>query len=177
MSAKQHSGSSHALQTPRLRLTPAAPELADTAFAPLRDERLWQFFPHMRPATVDALRERFARWQRGPDDSSPGHLFWENWIGFSEDDAVVGLFQATVLLDATALVAYSVVPAFWRQGFAREAVTAVIAHLRDVHQVKNVCADIERDNLVSRAFIESLGFEHVSSGEDVRYCLPPRTSP
>jgi RimJ/RimL family protein N-acetyltransferase len=148
--------------------------MAERVFKPLADERLWRFFPHLRPADASVLRDRFARWERGPANDSPTDRLWENWVAFDRSQTTIGLFQATIRRDDSALVAYSVVPSHWRQGFAREGILEIIRHLRDAHGVREICAEIEAGNAASIALVESLGFSLVRAGEDeVVYSLPP----
>lgn len=77
------------------------------------------------------------------------------------DSAPVGTFEATVRENGEADLAYAIFPRFWRQGFAREAGSAVIEHLRTEHAVQHFGADIDTRNLASIALVESLGFARV----------------
>jgi RimJ/RimL family protein N-acetyltransferase len=66
-----------------------------------------------------------------------------------------------VLADPRASVAYMFPPEVWGQGYATEAVQAMLAHLKSDLQVDRVEADIDTRNLSSQRLIERLGFKRV----------------
>lgn len=153
-------------------LEPVRGELAEPAFEALGDPRMWAFFPHLQPASVEDLKARFMRWNLGPPSNNPLFTGWENWLGIErETRAVTGLFQATIMRGESALIAYSVAPARWRQGYAREAVEAIVDHLADAHEIAHVFADIDKRNTASIAFVRALGFSQISSGDEPRFAL------
>ena len=109
------------LQTARLDLEPVCAAHADEVWLQLDDDRMWTYFPQLRPSTIDELRALYARWERGSSDSSE---VWWNWLCRERDsEEFVGATQATILLEEQlSYVAYSVYPLHQRKGFAREAV-------------------------------------------------------
>lgn len=161
----------HALRTERLDLEPAEARHGDIAFDAFDDERMWRYFPHLRPRDADELAERFARWRTGPPQNNPIFTGWENWVARLHDGRVAGLFQATHMRGDASLIAYSIVPPLWRQGYAREGVAAVIDHLVVDHGILHIFADISRENEASIALVQSLGFVQVSSGDEPRFAL------
>jgi ribosomal-protein-alanine N-acetyltransferase len=164
----------HALTTPRLVLEPVREGHADLVFAHASDARLWTYFPHLRPHTREDLRARYRRWERGLLGDARTQT-WENWLCFQrEGGAPIGSLQATILPDKTALLAYAIFVAYQRQGYAREAASAVLAHLREEHGVTRAIAEMDPRNAPSIALAKSLGFTRSRDGErttDIAYEL------
>jgi len=151
----------HALTTQRLRLDPTTVQDAGELFPLLNDERIWQYFPALRPHDTAHLREIYARRERGaPDDSNQ---VWENWIVRTRDAGVaLGEAQATIFeARRQAYVAYVIASAQQRRGYAKEALAAVISHARDVHGIVTVYAELDTRNMPSYKLVESLGFRRV----------------
>jgi ribosomal-protein-alanine N-acetyltransferase len=144
------------IATQRLILEPLSAGHADALFAPLSDTALYAYLPGKPPSSVEALRERYQRLEkrRSPD----GTQLWLNWAGRQHNGAYVGLVEATVLADATAQIAYFVFGPFQRQGFAAEAVAAVLAHLKNDAGVREVRALLDTRNEASWRLMERLGF-------------------
>lgn len=147
------------LETSRLRLEPQVPEHAAAMMLVLADPRTHAFVPSDPPTDEAALRERFRRlsFRRSPD----GAEYWLNWVVFAGGEAI-GTVQASVIpAEARASVAYMFHPEVWGQGYATEAVQAMLAHLRSDLQVNRVEADIDTRNLSSQRLVERLGFKRV----------------
>ncbi len=49
-----------------------------------------------------------------------------------------------------------------RRGYAHEAAAAVIGHLREMHGVQRILADVSTRNIASIRVLESLGFSRTS---------------
>jgi RimJ/RimL family protein N-acetyltransferase len=154
----------HALSTPRLRMLPVVPEHAELTWPYLRDERMWEFFPALRPPTIEALRRRYERWSNEmPYLDAPER--WENWLCLQHGDArAVGEAQATYA-GTTVYIAYSVFPPFRRHGFAREAMSEVLRHAHESHGSRNAICEMAAANDASIAVAEALGFERVKTRE------------
>jgi len=147
------------LQTARLRLEPLARGHAEALFAPLADHALYAYIAEEPPPDLDALRARFVRWEarRSPD----GREAWLNWAVRTQADArAIGYVQATVRDDGTADVAYVLGRAAWGQGYGREAVAAMLAHLTP--GVATFVATVDTRNRPSIALLEALGFTRVA---------------
>ncbi len=147
-----------ALTSERLALEPILPGHADVLFAGLSDPALYTFLPDDPPASVEALRARFAR-QAGrwsPDQTQR----WLNWA-LRHDGAAVGLVQATVTSER-ALIAYMLFTGATGRGLASEAVARVVRHLFDDLAVTDVIAEIDTRNTRSVALITRLGFRPVA---------------
>jgi RimJ/RimL family protein N-acetyltransferase len=104
---------------------------------------------------VDALRERFARWEtrRSPD----GAETWLNWvIRDREDGRALGWAQATVR-GSRASVAYAVLPDARGRGAASDAVRTLVPMLRE-RGVDEIRALIAPDNVASQHVVRAAGF-------------------
>ena len=73
------------------------------------------------------------------------------------------MFQATVMGDGTALIAYMIFTPFQRRGLAREGCAAVLAELASAWGVRTAVAEIDTRNAASVALVESLGFARVAT--------------
>ncbi len=165
------SANGHPLQTRRLWLEPLRAGHAEEAWPHLDDERMWRFFPLLRPRSLEHVREIYARRQRGYPASQREEV-WENWLARDRTSGnVVGDVQATIRPERlNACIAYSTYAAHQRRGYAREAVAAVIEHLRTMHGLRRLMAEIHARNLASYRLIESLGFTRTkTTGEEYTY--------
>ncbi|MDQ6823400.1 MAG: GNAT family N-acetyltransferase [Candidatus Eremiobacteraeota bacterium] len=157
-------GGRHQLSTPRLVLEPVTPEHADEAWPHLDDARMWEFFPHLRPGSLQDLRRLYERWAAGYQESD-GAQVWENWLCRRRDNGrLAGGAQSTLLpLSRTAYLAYGIYVEQQRRGFAQEAMTAVIAHSREAHQIQTFFVEVHVRNVASFRLAEALGFERIES--------------
>lgn len=148
----------HALTTPRLRLRATKAQDAAELFPVLDDPGMWTYFPALRPRDAADLERTYARRECGYVGGD-GAQVWENWIVRLLDGTPVGEMQATLFEpQRKALVAYGIGRAYRRLGYAREALEATIAHLRDRHGIAKVYAEMDTRNEPSRRLVESLGF-------------------
>ena len=164
------------LNTSRLSLEPLTPAHAPLMYAGFAEPDLYRWINAEPPVSVDDLKLRF---ERIANPYAPRGELWLNWAlrrmgppgrpkgeyrsaereGDSMTDSVyVGLVEATVRPDRIVFLAYYVFTAHARQGFAREACTAVIEHLWRAYDAAEVRADIDFRNVPSRCLVESLGF-------------------
>jgi RimJ/RimL family protein N-acetyltransferase len=80
-----------------------------------------------------------------------------------------GLLKRDSLTDVD--VGYAYRPAFWSNGYAFEAASAVLAHGREVFGLRRIVAITSPDNAGSRALLEKLGLHYegtlsLSPGQD-----------
>lgn len=150
------------LVTARLRLEPLDRHHADTLFEGLSQPALYAHLAEAPPASVDALRSRYERLarRRSPD----GAEHWLNWALFCPAEGRhVGYVQATVPVGTgSPSIAYVLFANAWGRGFAREAVTAMLDHLRDAYGAREALATVDTRNARSIALLEALGFEQVT---------------
>lgn len=148
------------LETARLVLEPLTGDHAALLYDGLRDDRLYRFIPRDPPVSLGALAGRYRRLEarRSPD----GDEAWLNWaMRRREGQAYVGVLEATVLPDRSALIAYTV---FWedqRRGYAREGVARVVDALVRELRVETVAAEVDTRNVASIGLLERLGFARV----------------
>jgi ribosomal-protein-alanine N-acetyltransferase len=150
-----------ALETIRLRLDPLGPEHALLLYEPLRSPQLYRYVSQPPPESEQALARRFKLLATG--HSPDGSQVWMNWAVSTGDGRYVGMVQATVD-GKTAVMGYDIFPAYWRQGYGKEACSAVIeSALRDLG-VTLVEAIVDVENQASIALLESLDFKRVWTG-------------
>ena len=150
------------LETPRLLLEPLAVSHATALFEALQAPALYTYIPQDPPSSLEALMARYAALasRRSPD----GQEDWLNWALRQRKTGIyVGTVQATVRADHTALLAYMIFPAFWRQSYARESCARVLAHLFEDYYVGRVAAEIDTRNTASNQLVASLGFARVAT--------------
>ena len=150
------------LSTERLLLEPLAAAHADETWPRQNDPRMWTFFPQLRPRTLEHLRAIYERREHGaPNDSQ----IWLNYVCRGRADGqIAGEVQATIFARAqTAYVAYAIFPEFQRKGFAREAVCALIEHVRAGYGIARFYAEMDTRNQASYRLAESLGFVRVET--------------
>lgn len=141
-------------------LEPIRAQHAPEAWPQLDDERMWRFFPALRPATLGDLRRLYEKWERGCPDTEE---VWRNWLCREiSTRTLVGSMQATISPKIGAsYIAYGIYPAHQRKGYAREAAAAVIAYLRTAYGVTEIFAEMDTRNEASYRLAESLGFIRV----------------
>lgn len=151
------------IETPRLVLEPQTAAHAEEMFACLRDPAIYEFENEM-PASLEALRERFRKLETRR--SKDGGEQWLNWVARTrEGSTAVGYVQATVRADGNTLVAYEFNSAWWGQGLAHEAVTAVIGELRAAYRAQAIGAVFKRANFRSRKLLHRLGMQAARADE------------
>lgn len=156
----------HTLSTKRLELVPAEPALAELTWRHLDDERMWEFFPALRPPTIEALRQRYERWMYEVPYLGAIER-WENWISLRRDDGcAVGEAQATYA-GTNVYIAYGIFPPFRRCGFAREAMQSVLEHAHGAHGASRAIAEMAARNVASAGVARSLGFTQVAARRDL----------
>ena len=118
------------LQTPRLHLVPQCAEHAQALFDVLADPRMY-LHEGEPPQSLAWLRERLTKLETRR--SADGSEQWLNWVVMMTSGRAVGYVQATVQADGTAYVAYMFGSAWWGQGLASEAVSAMMDELAAQH--------------------------------------------
>src|SRR4051812_43240879 len=101
-----------------LVLEPLVAAHAQAMYEVLDDPELYRFVDDGPPASVEALRERYARLESR--QSADGLQAWLNWIVRPTNGAAIGFVQATVE-EHTAWVAFMFRRESWGQGHATRA--------------------------------------------------------
>lgn len=153
------------LYTRRLDLEPVRRAHAAEIWPQLDDERMWRYFPELRPQTLADLEVLYEKWDRG--SPQPGQV-WLNWLCRDRASGeLVAAMQATVFPnERAAFLAYAVYPRHQRKGYAREGVRAVIAHVGEQYAVERFFAEMDTRNEPSYRLAESLGFVRVETRPD-----------
>ena len=163
----------HELTSERLRLEALREEHIDVVFEYYSDERLWTYFPELRPKSKSDFRKLVDHWLNPDEDSTLGELI-EYWVVFlRESNDPVGSIQAQIMADGTALFTNMTYIGYHKHGYAKESAEAVIAHLRSEHAIKRVQIIIDPLNTSAVKFAESLGFKlrEIRRGVDRLYGL------
>lgn len=156
------------LVTPRLALEPQVAAHADAMFAVLSDPAIYAF-ENEPPASLAWLRERYAKLESRA--SPDGAERWLNWVLRTAEGAAIGYVQATVDGDG-ATIAYELGSAWWRRGYAREAVGAMLDELAGAYGVRRFAAVAKRANTRSHALLERVGFARASPARAAECGVP-----
>lgn len=138
----------------------------------LGDPALYRYLPDAPPASLDALAGRYRRISAGV--SADGMDLWCNWIVRRDADRTcVGVVQATIndVAQATGrvLIGYMVLQPFWRMGFGREAVAAMLDCLFGPYHCRVADALVDTRNTPSLSLLAGLGFTVVGRIEDADF--------
>jgi RimJ/RimL family protein N-acetyltransferase len=130
----------------------------------LSDPRVHRFLPSDPPTDEVALTQRLKRLESRHSPDGREDLL--NWVVFQSETAI-GMVQATVRpAEGTAAVAYLFHPDGWGQGYATEAMRALLEHLQRDVGVQRFSANIDTRNLASQRLIERLGFVRIGEIKD-----------
>ncbi len=151
--------------TGRLSLVPLQVADAGDMAGVLGDERLHEFIGG-QPATIDGLRDRYARLVAGSSD--PDEV-WLNWIVRRRSDMQpIGTVQATLTTRdgrSTANVAWVIGMDWQNQGFASEAARALIEWVRQ-HGADEVIACIHPNHRASAVVATRAGLRPTDEQRD-----------
>lgn len=119
------------------------------AFADAATMRWWSSGPH-----ADVAETRVYIVDNVDDDA---YLTWAI-AARDGDDAAIGWGVLMPRRSGVAELGYILRPTSWGQGFAREAVGAIIAHGFGALELRRIFADTDPDNRGSIGLLEALGF-------------------
>lgn len=153
-----------------LTLEPQAATHAEEMFAVLSDPAIYEF-ENEPPPSLEWLRARFRKLESRA--SADGREQWLNWVIRVPTSELIGYVQASVHPDGRAAIAYVLSSAYWGQGFARQAVQAVICELVAHYQVRSLSAVLKRKNLRSLRLLERLGFSLASPEQHAQHHVEP----
>ena len=148
------------LHTPDLTLLPQTAAHAPAMFDVLSDPAIYTC-ENAPPASLDALRERFARLESRR--SADARQRWLNWVVQAADERLIGFVQATLHADDSAAIAYEFASSHWGRGLASQAVRAMLDELAGHCAVHRFFAVLKRRNERSSRLLERLGFAPASS--------------
>ncbi len=107
------------------------------------------------------LQQLIANMQaKAPGETEPGGPWYQYIVERTGDGAVIGDLGAGfgVPGERQVEIGYRIHPAHQRQGYAREAVAALIDHLAAEHDIHRFVAIAAEPNAASRAVLAALGF-------------------
>ena len=165
--------------TPRLVLRRIEPTDAGFILALLNEPSFLRFIGDREVRNIDDALGYIAK---GPVESYERNGFGLYLVERREDGAplgMCGLLKRETLDDVD--IGFAFLPAYWGQGYAREAATATLAHARDELGLRRVVAITSVDNDASIGLLERLGFgfermTRLGEGDEVRLFaieLPP----
>jgi [ribosomal protein S5]-alanine N-acetyltransferase len=128
----------------------------DAFYALHSDPRVMRYWSFPAWTAPEQARDYFAAACNGRDAARM--LCWA--IAEREGDRLVGAVTLYEIDRAQerAAVGYALAPSWWGRGFAREALSCVLAHAFDALRIRRVEADIDPRNEASCRLVERLGF-------------------
>lgn len=165
-----------ALQTARLRLTPARLEDLDARLAMDRDPRVMRY---IRPIPEDekAHREQIRAMILG--GAGPRGRFWH--VEMRSDPGFLGWCGLFALEDSGLIeIGYRYIRAAWGRGIASEAAAAVLDHGFRVLEIDPIVAVAHPENAPSRAVLRKIGLRPAGRrfhyGQDLQFFRQSRAA-
>jgi ribosomal-protein-alanine N-acetyltransferase len=146
------------LRTARLILRPARADDLAAFFGIMSNARAmahWSTLPHASPAvTRDWMGLMLEQGEDGHD------------LVIERNGTVIGKAGGCRLPE----IGFILHPDYWSQGYATEAMTALVPHIFATSDLPALTADVDPDNLASRAVLRKLGFVETHRAERT-FCL------
>lgn len=153
------------VRTARLVLRRPRPEDATSVLAVLGDPRAVEHNPSDRVSDLDTAGVLVARWIQ--HWSAHGFGYWCVFKHDSDELAgICGLKRMTVHGQPVLNLLYRLRPEHWRQGYATEAASAVLAWAREQHLDGTILARVQLENAASQRVATKLGL-HRDAALDV----------
>ncbi|GIJ34564.1 GNAT family N-acetyltransferase [Micromonospora sediminimaris] len=151
------------LRTERLELRPVQDEDIDRIleYRNLPEVTRWLVRTEVDPASFRAAWQRAAK---DPDDHSKAVVLGGVVIGTVSLDVIDGMGQPGMPARTEAELGYIFDPAYGGQGYATEAVTAMVAYAFDRLGVRRITAGCFADNLASVRILEKVGMRREQHG-------------
>lgn len=151
------------LRTPRLELRPVRDEDIDRIleYRNRREVTRWLLRTEVDP---ESFRAAWRRAAEDPDDHSMAVTHDGVVIGTVSLDVVDGMGQPGRPPRSEAQLGYIFDPAYGGQGFATEAVTAMVAYAFERLGVRRITAGCFADNLASVRILEKVGMRREQHG-------------
>lgn len=139
------------LRTPRLilrQLEKGDAKTLHSVFADAQTMQYWWRAPHQVLAETQAAVALNA--EQGGECAC--------WAITTDGDTALGWINLRNKREGVAEVGYILNRDHWRQGYAREALSAIIDYGFTVPRLRRIAADVDPDNAASVALLRSLGF-------------------
>ncbi len=166
-------GASLQLRTCRLELVAATPELLHAHLAdPAQLGRLLgAHVPKIRPAHLDggeAIRSMGDRLREDPHQVGWWSWYFVRWDEITGGRTLIGDggFKGPPAADGSVEIGYSVLARFRNQGYATEAVKALLMWAFEHAQVKRVVAEALAENQASMRVLDKAGFTAIGEGSE-----------
>lgn len=145
------------LRTERLRLRPLRAADAPALFSIFSDPQVMRYGSTLPWASLQAAERMIAQ----DETAMPAGEHLRLGLERTADAALIGTCTLFALHAASrrAEVGYALAAAAWHQGFAQEAVCALLDHGFGPMGLNRVEADIHPDNAASARLLQRLGFE------------------
>lgn len=113
--------------------------------------------PDVRQFLIDLIAEMKAK---QPGETGPSGPWYQYIAERRSDGAVIGDVGVGFGVPGERQVelGYRILPAHHRQGYAREAVAAIIGHLIERHDIHRLIGVVAEPNIASSRMLRSLGF-------------------
>ena len=149
------------IESRSLRLEPLVTAHAEEMFGPMSATAIYDYMPGQPPASVGALRQRYAHLERGC--SVDGRERWLNWVVRLNSRECIGFVQTTIYPGArpNADFAFAFTPLYWGRGLAFEACQAVVPCLAWDFAIQALYATVDPRNRRSIRLLGRLGFLEV----------------
>jgi [ribosomal protein S5]-alanine N-acetyltransferase len=149
------------IESHSLCLEPLVAAHAEEMFRPMAAAAIYDYMPEKQPTSTTALRERYARLEKGY--SADGSERWLNWVVRLKSRQCAGFVQATIYPHLTADFAFAFAPEYWGRGVAYEACGAILPLLGRDFDVRALFATVDPKNSRSVRLLQRLGFVEVKS--------------
>ena len=151
------------IHTERLELRPVRDEDLDRIleYRNLPEVKRWLIRTEVDPAS---FRTAWRRAAEDPDDHSMAVVLDDVVIGTVSLEVKDGMGQPGMPPRSEALLGYIFDPAYGGNGYATEAVTAMVAHAFDRLGVRRITAGCFADNLASVRILEKVGMRREQHG-------------
>jgi RimJ/RimL family protein N-acetyltransferase len=159
------------IHTERLLLEPLLASHAEEMFPVLSDPAIYEWLDYGAPASAAYFQALYARLEAGR--SPAGSEVWLNFLVRLKGGQAMGSVQATVYPGQKCYVGYVLASPYWGEGYAAEAMTALLSHLAQEHPTPVTLAVIEVGNFRSAALLRRLDFTAAPAGHSNASGLTP----
>lgn len=151
------------IRTDRLVLEPLQEAHASEMFRVLVDPIIYTFLHERPPFTEDELRarHRFLEKRRSPDGTND----WFSWVVRDTGGEMFGYVLAMIHARGTADLNVVLAPRRWRQGFAREAIGAVMRELAHTQKTATFFATVSPRNDPAIKLFQAMGYKLANRGD------------
>lgn len=140
------------IQTSRLKLDELRKSDLDVVLELHTNKQVRQYLGG--PANPTKVEKAFLNSFKSSNESSKS----TNWAVRDSEDQMLGLITIHEHHDKEDMeVSYQLLPQYWRQGFAKEALEAVLAYAKHELKLPRILAETQKKNLSSIKLLNSVG--------------------